>query len=517
MKGWMWTWVGLALAGELRGGELVTVPWTEFKQLYGESIERRVMAQVERPAAKPAPWAYTIDEAVYRLDIGPEHAAGDVLISGRVVSGDPESIPLFGPTIVLTGTARLQGGTLTAGTGSASRGAVAFLPTPGSNTFQAALSFLVPSREDNTSRLVTFPVPATLKNVLHLSLAEDMELIDPPGIRDAQGAYHLPACEAVAIRFRNTRDVAAATVVDVDTASQVRVHGRRAIVHTTFTPARRLEQSFVLEVPAEATFASSSLGTSWIRARTDGAYDVQVPPANPSRFTIDFALPESTPGHFEFELPRIRHNNAKAGTFAVDEPEDGEITVSGGDGAAVRLTLTRFAAVRTPAVVLDEQSFYVSFEENGNVLSVLAMQVPAAVGSRLKVQAVPGAEIWSLTVNGLKRKLYADEEGRWIIPLAAGETSRVELAMLQKGEKLKLHGRLDVLVPVTDLPAQKVRVGVALPARVQLMTLEGPVSPANGSGWSVPGEFVGQRHYFEGAFYKGKGMALAVAYKEPVE
>jgi hypothetical protein len=144
------------------------------------------------------------------------------------------------------------------------------------------------------------------------------------------------------------------------------------------------------------------------------------------------------------------------------------------------------------------------------------MDVPATAGARLALHAIPGVEIWSLKVNGKSRQVYSDNAETWIIPLAGSESSRVELALLGKSEKLGLHGRLETTIPETGIPAKHLHVGIALPARVQLLSVEGPVSPAPSSKLRVPSEFIGTPYFFSRAFYKGEGMTLAVSYKEPV-
>lgn len=133
------------------------------------------------------------------------------------------------------------------------------------------------------------------------------------------------------------------------------------------------------------------------------------------------------------------------------------------------------------------------------------------------MKAVPDAEIWSLKVNGRKGKVYTNGENRWIIPLVAGEISHVELALLQKGVRLGLRGRLEASLPHSGIPSRTVRVGIALPERVQLLSMEGPVNSEPTERWETPAEFVGRPYFFSRSFYKGEGMTLAVLYKEPVK
>jgi hypothetical protein len=159
---------------------------------------------------------------------------------------------------------------------------------------------------------------------------------------------------------------------------------------------------------------------------------------------------------------------------------------------------------------------YTSFSENGSALSVLRLELPAAAGRRLQLQPIAGAEIWSLSVNGQPRSLYSQEAGNWVIPLDEG-ASVVELAYLQKGDKLGLKGRLPVLVPATGLAARKLNVAIALAERVELIAMEGELEPTAGNGWpSVPG-FAGKPYFFTHPFYRGTQLDAAIYYQEPLE
>lgn len=178
----------------------------------------------------------------------------------------------------------------------------------------------------------------------------------------------------------------------------------------------------------------------------------------------------------------------------------------------------QFKTLRTPRIVLDTVSLFTSFEENGNVLSVLKMDVPPEAGAFLTLQAVAAAEIWSLKINGKKMKVYGKtdkDRSQWIIPLIQGRISNIELAIIRQSSKLGLHGKLETELPGIGLPARKLHVALALPKRVELMSVEGPVSPAAKSGPPPPKEFVGKAYHFSRSFHKGEGIRIALSYKEP--
>jgi len=178
-----------------------------------------------------------------------------------------------------------------------------------------------------------------------------------------------------------------------------------------------------------------------------------------------------------------------------------------------------FKQVSTPPLVLDVVSYFTSFDENGNVLSVLVMDLPKEAGPYLKIDAIPGTRIWSLKVNHQNKKIYStgEKDSKWIIPLSRGKISHVELATIQQGKKLGLHGKLETSLPGMELAARKMNMAIALPDRVQLISFEGPLNSDSKSRVHPPKEFIGTPYYFSRFFYKGQAMRIAIMYKEPVK
>lgn len=534
--------VCLALTGRLWAAESVAVPWEEIKKMFAERVERNVKDKLGAASQTREAMVFSIDEASYWLSVGSVQAVGRVLISGKLVGGDPGLIGLFGKGIVLTSVKRAAGGTLING----KEENIAFLPD-GRKEFQVEMSFLVPVQEDNRSRLVSFAIPTALRNSLTLTLPEDMRLVEGPGLADTDGVYHFPVSQNVVVRFGDRKALAEKTAIEINTLSRVALEENRAIVSTRFLPMSPINGSLTVHVEDGAQLIGSSLKPSWLRKTGKDSYQLDLPAGTKDGFVIDLAFPLAIGENAgtSFRLPGIGGNRGKEGSFILEECDDGHASVDATElirGISVTrlpnelaayagkftlynqvspqekitVSLRKFKTVSTPPAVLDTLYFYTSFEENGNRLSVLQMDVPPEIGMRLKVKSVVGSDIWSLTVNGMKRKVFTDQEGMWIIPLAGTGPSHVELAIVSQGEKLGLHGRLETVLPETDIPARKVVVGVALPERVELLALEGAVNPgADGTGKS-PAEFIGRPYYFSRAFYKGEGMNLAVSYKEPV-
>lgn len=180
---------------------------------------------------------------------------------------------------------------------------------------------------------------------------------------------------------------------------------------------------------------------------------------------------------------------------------------------------TRYKTAKTPAIVLNSIECYTSFEENGNCLTVISMELPWDAGDSLKIKAAPDADIWDFTVNGAKQTVFetGEKDKYWILPLAKDTRSDIKLCLLSKGVKMGLSGQLAWSIPPLMYPARNFNVGLGLPERVELTAFNGPVSPSRQHSASEPREFTGKHYYFSQSFYKGEGVSLAVSYREPAK
>ena len=529
-------------------GESISVPWEEIKTLYTERITRQIMEEAKK---EKDPMVYSIETALYRIAIDKQKVSGDVVLTGKVISGEPDLIPLFGSDLVIKDLNNVSGGSLLCD--ETHNNKILFLPDENTN-FQNSFPFFVPIQEDNSSRYVSIKIPPALKNSYLLTLAPDLFLVEAPGIKNSDETYHFSARSVLTIRFSERKAVSAAPVVELDTFARIWLHGRQAIINTTFIPVKPLTTVIILENSENATYVSSTLKSSWIKALDDQRYKIHLPDGSTSPFSIQTSLNGSqTLGSFKFFLPRISGNTGSQGNFIVEQPEDGQITWSGNklvsrlpiarlnsqlqavSGNArfymkippreeISLTVKRFQTLSTPPIVLGSFDFFTSLDDNGSMLSVLKMDIPPEVGPRLRIKAIPHAKIWSLKVNGQKINVYEDQnnaskdssDARWIIPLARDRISQVELAFIRQVTKPGLNGKLETELPATGLPSTRVRLAIALPERLQLLSLEGPVSPASKGNWMKPDEFIGKPYYFSRAFYTGEGLKMTISYKEPL-
>ncbi|WDP91996.1 MAG: hypothetical protein HUN04_20660 [Desulfobacter sp.] len=367
----------------------VTIPYGEFKKLYGDEIRRELMAE-----APDTPFIHTISSTRYDMAIGPEGALCRAEISGSMISGSPEAIPLFSDKIIIREVKNVTGGALVSG--EKNSGGICFFPS-GDPAFSLALTFFIPAGEDNNSAYIALKIPRALENALAATAQNDTVLLDLPGVQTRTGTWHFSPRSTLKIRFS---------------------HGAAA-------RARAAEK--------QAAISRS------------------------------------------------------------------------------------YKAVSTPPVVLDTVHCFTTFEEGGNILSVISAKIPPEAGAAFAVKALAGAEIWQCKINNKKVKVYKSPGGDWIFPLARDRDSRLELSLLSRGRKLGLHGRLDLTLPRMALPARRINIALGLPKRVELVSFQGPLSPSRPFKARAPGEFSGTPYYFSRSFHKGEAVTMAVSYKEPVK
>lgn len=177
----------------------------------------------------------------------------------------------------------------------------------------------------------------------------------------------------------------------------------------------------------------------------------------------------------------------------------------------------RLVQVDTPDAVLDSVTFFVSFTEDGTVLSAMNLELPPNEKNQLVLDPIAGAELWSLRVNGEARSLYQSPGRKWVIPLDPKVNSRVVLAYLTRSDKLELEGRLDFNIPETGLTAREVNLMVGLPQRMQMLAMDSDLRPASGNGWPRFKSFNGRPHFFSKPFYRGHAFSSSIIYQEPVK
>jgi len=513
-------------------------PWEELKTLYRAQITQELRAG-EALAEPPA--VVVIDEARYGLHLGAERVKGELELSGRLVSGTPVPVPLFGPELVLREGGEVSGASLIP---AGESGGIELLPEAGAASFHVSASFLVRSAEERGGRTLSLAIPRALRNPVRLQLDDGLRLLEAPGIAGPEGEYYLATGEVMRVRYASAAAEVESQAPEVDLFTRVVVSQRRVVLETHGVPVRGLPDAALLRLPEGAQLVNTSLKSSEIAPHDSGAYALSGSIDSHQPFVVESALTLPEDGAaLTFTLPAIEGNVGREGRFVVVEPDDAQVSVQGenlvanipatrlGEGFPVAgyahymqlpasqpltLTVTRFRAEEVIDTVLESQILHVTFDETGRSLSTLRLELPPEIGPRLVLEPVAGGEIWSLTVNGVSKQVYTDSNGAWVVPLDTGQASLVELAFLREGEPVGLHGTLQVDVPRTGFGAKMLFVGVELPERVELQSVDGPVNTKVASEGGRPEGLADTPYVFSQPFYKGEGMAISVSYKEPV-
>ena len=519
------------------GGES-DFPWEELKALYRAQITQELSAGEAVPESAPV---VVIDEARYRLNIAAEQIEGELEIVGRLVSGKPVPVPLFGPELVLRAGGEVTGATLLP---AGDQGGIQFLPETGAESFRVATSVLIQATEERGIHALTLAIPQALRNVVHLELEDGLRLLEATGIAGPEGEFYLASGEVLQVRYASAVAELESQAPEVDLFTRVVVSQRRVVLETHGVPVRGLPDATLLRLPEGAQLVNTSLKSSEIAPHDSGAYALSGSIDSHQPFVVESALTLPEDGAaLTFTLPAIEGNVGREGRFAVVEPDDAQVSVQGENLVAnipatrldegfpvagfahymqspaaqpLTLTVTRFRAEEVIDTVLESQILNVTFDETGRSLSTLRLELPPEIGPRLVLDPVAGGEIWSLTVNGVSRQVYTDGNGAWVVPLDTGKASIVELAFLREGEPVGLHGTLQVDVPRTGFGAKMLFVGVELPERVELQSVDGPVNTKVSSEGGRPEGLADTPYVFFQPFYKGEGMAISVSYKEPV-
>jgi hypothetical protein len=530
----------LLFASVAAAEETVSVPWPEFRQLFQESIEKKIKADLPSPSK---PQIYAIESGVYHMELKEGRGQGKFAISGRVLSGGPEAIKLFAHSVVIDQIQAVSGGHLLFD--QASQTSIAFYPD-GAGPFQIEATFLTPLTEDHRYATVSLAIPPALKNTLYLNQADKEHLVAHPGIQAQDGAFCFAGRNELTLRFTKSDLAGGGGPPQADLLTGLRWEALTTRMETFVWPRQPLPVTYEFIVPDGFTLVSASLPMTTLTQLSAKRVRIDVPPETTLPFSLVLSRTEPDPDAvLPVVLPTIEGNSGSQGNFIMEQPDNRHVSMalpaaatrrpladlSAGlkdalgpvgfylqtdPGTLLTLEVKRFRQVDVPPMVLDTIGFFTVFEENGNQLATLIMDVPAEVGDRLMLQPVADARVWHLRVNKVQRNVFVHDDGAWMIPLDRGRSSHVELAMLISGAKLGLQGKLSTRIPHTGLPARRLWVGVALPARVQLLSVEGAVNPVAGKPATLPETFVGQPHFFAHAFYKGENMDLAISYKEPV-
>lgn len=517
----------------------VTVPWQEFKGLYAERIKNKLKKESEKDKEKPL---YTVERALYQLTIAETGATGRILVTGRVLHGEPDPIPLFANDIAVNDVKDMVGGHLL----TDARGYSLFADDGGE--FRVSLGVSVPMRRDEMTRYVKFSVPRSVQNVLELSLPSSLRLSTDETVQQSDGRHYFAPTDTLTLRFEDLVQTSGSTALSIDTFTQIEFQGTRLVATHFFVPSQRVHTSVRLELDPSGGEIATSVPTEWVERMGNRGVVLSLPEGWEEPFIIQQET-ASGAAKSEIRLPRIERNAGREGGFQIEQAVDtridlmtkgvergipvqqlpqtlrayadiagtySQLPAGAMDDGGIRLTVERLDTVRAPEIVLDAVYFYTSFAENGDTLTALHLTLPTEAGDKLVLKAIPDAEIWSVQVNGERGDLYTRHHGSWVIPLLGNTSSVVELAFLQRGEKLGLEGRLDLSLPATGLVARRINLAIGLSDRIDLIAMDSDLQPATPGDWPDVEGFIGLPHLFTRPFYRGEAVAASIYYKEPV-
>ncbi len=519
----------------------VTVPWPEFQAIYSQQVGQDLRKELDDLKKsldqKPVKPIHVIQSALYQLRVVEAGISGHVTLEGQVLQGRPEPVPLFGDGIAVIGAADANGATLV----TAEDGYQLYIT--GDEQFRITLRIEIPTQVERHSRIVSFRIPKAVTNGLNLTLPEDVKVLDLTESATDDGHYYFSPKETLSFRLEKQYGEEQDIPPLVDLFSRIKVRGGSYLISSIFSLPRGSAADLHIHLPKGHHFISSSLKGAWIKESGPEGIVARLPREWQGSFSIDYEIPiTDQEAGTSIHLPWIPENLGREGEFHITQPDDGDIRLLGGayreglpesrlpdailkqlpgttggyvkllDGGEIRLELKRFDAVRAPEIVLDNVRFHTHFSDNGRAMSRLTLKLPPQVGNKLTLDAVPGAEIWSLKVNGKDQSLYSSASDRWVIPLAAGQSSIVELAYLKKVSRLGLKGRLELTIPATGIAANDLLLTVGLAERVEMVSLEGDMVPVEQSAATQGNKLYNFRY----PFYQGNSHSVVLYYQEPV-
>ncbi len=526
--------LALALACTQADADSATVPWSEFKQLYTEHIESTRRKDEDGKAG--APPGYTLRRAEMALHADGDTVTGEIAFAGETLSPPPVIVPLIGETTLVAGVRGETGGHVLR-----TADAVAFRSDT-TGPFQVTLDVVLPVAREREMRSVEVPGPAALTNALRIDLPPGSRLTGAPGVPGPDGRRYLAAGRTQTIRYVSEQE-AAAMPPAIDIFTEITVHQHRLRLTSLLVPGQPLAHPFDLQLPAGARIVSSTLQDDWWRLRNDGRYRIDLPADLDRALEIvaDLDAPAARP--LQVMLPRIRDNTGAEGNFTVREPVHTRVSFQGAGLAGnlpaeqltgairerwpalmefdhageepIAITLEPLPPVATAELVLDAVTFYAAYSEDGQVLTTLRMTVPATAGTRLRLKPAPGAQVWSVTVDGVRREMLVEDDRAWIVPLDGRSAAEVEIAMLSRHDRPALRGELNLTLPATGLSARTLYFGLALPKRLELASMDSDLAPEDPARLPHPEYFRGSTYLFTRSFYRGEAIPVALAYREP--
>lgn len=525
------------IAPSVSFGAGLEIPWSEVKDL----IRKEVLGEIEPEKVlekEEEKGVVSLQHVQTSLSLSEKSAKA--LISMKVkIEGNPGgSLLLWKEGMVLSRVIHQDGVDLEA------REEGLFLNSTTEKEGKLELEALIPIDVEQQKPSLSLFLPPALVRQLKISDLGPWKLEGKPGL-SIQGPNHFllrPGPEVgINLHEKGGEVTAEEERIEFNLISRLMPREDHLLVETLLIPLRTHEGELVLKMPAGAQISKVQSsekfltleGESWIiRAGVIGR--------KPLSFFWKLPLDATTSG---FEMPMLKDNLGQEGLFTVQpvqgaktllEPRKAWSEIRGEDLSAdlqnhlptqgkvyvkrpkvpliLRVLPMKLASTTTWKVPVVDIS--VQFSEEGGVMKVVEWKMDANGSSHIRVERLPGAELWEFRLNNKKEQVYLDENGDWLLPILPGGSSHLRLAFTEKESPFKIHGTIESRMPSLDLAARRIQLAVSLPERVDLVSFEGPMTPSVSA--RRPKGSVGKVYSFHRDFFRGEAMDLQLSYKEPL-
>lgn len=147
------------------------------------------------------------------------------------------------------------------------------------------------------------------------------------------------------------------------------------------------------------------------------------------------------------------------------------------------IDVTKHEELPVLIATIDCANYVTLFTDEGKTLTKATYQMRNNVKQFIKLSLPAKAELWSCFVAGKPVKPAKNKAGKILIPLEKsqrlGEALTqfpVEVVYLTKNSKLKILGKLNLNLPITDIPASELLWSLYLPDKFQYFKFDGDVA-----------------------------------------
>ncbi len=518
----------------LEKSETVTVPWTQFKELYREHLKKELAKQIEPVKKKVVPIALT------NCDCKVVFSKKLCLISYKIkgLRGNIDKEPLLKKNYAVIssktdGGVRLQ---------RFPEGIGLLLTAEKKLEFLTEFTVSVPVKVVDGDYLVELEIPNSLTNVVTVEFRDDLRLGSFPADKIdgrknifsvAPGVFDLRAVDS------NVKKVKWFPDLDIFTNYKFGVNRMQLQIKALVNPGS--SRAFCLKLSAGIRCSRGAL-PRFIRVDSSGELNVNLPEkVNNFTVTCETDLKPQVE-QVTVKQPFVPGNRGREGFFALAQPLGAEVAVAAkglqrdlfpaditaaGAGTLscwsspvsnpLTFTIKKLNKVSSPEVIVETIFFCSALEENGSIISSLSFEYPGS--GALKLKKLTDGKLWRFTINGKKSGIY--EDGKyWRVELPAEhKTNRVEMAFLLTGKKPGIQGIYSSTMPDCGLNARRVVYTAVLPKRLELRGFEGGIDPLpkDIAPPHLPRGISGNRYNFYRPYYTGGEIKAEFFYREPPE